>query len=110
MDLSSFILPELLILVPVLYALGYALKRNKKFTDESIPLVLCICGIILAFMYIVTTQPLNTKQALASAIFTAFTQGILAAATAVLSNQLIKQGEKFNNENLKEDYTDTDNK
>ena len=94
MDFTSFILPELLILVPVLYALGFALKNSKKFADENIPLTLGACGIVLAFVYILSTQPLTSTQAVGSAIFAALTQGVLVAATAVFSNQVIKQGQK----------------
>lgn len=97
MDFTSYILPELLILVPVLYLIGYALKQNKRIADENIPLTLCLTGVILAFLYILSTTPLNSTQAVGTAIFAAITQGILVAGAAVLGNQIIKQGEKVEN-------------
>lgn len=97
MDFTTYILPELLILVPVLYLIGYALKQNKRISDENIPLTLCLTGVVLAFLYILSTTPLNSTQAVGTAIFAAITQGILVAGAAVLGNQIIKQGEKVEN-------------
>ena len=94
MDLTNYILPELLILVPVLYAVGYALKRNGKIADESIPLILCATGIILVFLYIMSTTPLNNSQAWGNSIFASITQGILCGSAAIGINQVVKQGEK----------------
>lgn len=102
MDFTSYILPELLILVPVLYAIGYALKKNHKIADNNIPLILCGFGIFLSFLYLLSTTPLNNTQQIGMAIFAAITQGILVAAAAVLSNQIIKQSEKADEEEDKD--------
>lgn len=97
MDFTTYILPELLILVPVLYLIGYALKQNKRIQDDNIPLVLCLTGVVLSFLYILSTTPLNSTQAVGTAIFAAITQGILVAGAAVLGNQIVKQGKKAEN-------------
>lgn len=97
MDFTTYILPELLILVPVLYLIGYALKQNKRISDDNIPIALCLTGVVLTFLYILSTTPLNSTQAVGTAIFAAITQGILVAGAAVLGNQIVKQGKKAEN-------------
>lgn len=109
MDFTTYILPELLILIPVLYAIGYAIKKNAKIADENIPLILCGMGVVLSFLYILSTTPITGSQAWGAAIFAALTQGILCAAAAVLSNQVVKQGTKSlgPEEDLDDDFYDT---
>lgn len=83
---TQYINAELLILVPVLYAVGAAFKRIPKIKDEFIPLILGVIGALLALLYIHTFT--------AAAIFTALTQGVLCAAAAVYANQIYKQATK----------------
>lgn len=106
MDFTTYILPELLILAPVLYLIGYALKQNKRIQDDNIPIVLCLTGVVLAFLYILSTTPLNSTQAVGTAIFAAITQGILVAGAAVLGNQIVKQGKKAETNTYLEAVTD----
>lgn len=86
MTFEEYIKPELLILVPVLYAIGVGLKTTKLIKDGYIPAILGLCGIALSLLYVIATSGFN-----AIAVFTGITQGILAAAAAVYTNQLIKQ-------------------
>lgn len=95
MDFTSYITPELLILVPVLYAIGYALKKNQRVADNNIPLILCGIGILLALLYVLSTNPISNLQQLCTAIFVAITQGILVAAGAVFYDQVVKQSNKI---------------
>lgn len=94
MDFMTYIIPELVICVPALYFLGYVLKTSKRFEDELIPAVLVIVGVVIAFLFILSTMPLTTTQAWGSAIFSAITQGVCIAGAAVLTNQIIKQANK----------------
>ena len=87
----SYIKPELLVLVPVLYFLGAGLKKAEAFPDNRIPLVLGIAGILLAALYVAATSALDSWQAGLLAGFAAATQGILTAGCSVYVNQLIKQ-------------------
>ena len=89
MDFTSYINPELLALVPVLYFIGYALKRSK-LPSKHIPLMLMAGGIIIAAVWGLS-QYSNT---VAGTIFTSIVQGVLCAGAAVFVNQLIKQGGK----------------
>jgi hypothetical protein len=96
MDIANYIRPELLILIPVLYLLGYFIKKSNV-KDERIPLILVISGVFLAILWIMSQDSLVTSQAWGSAIFAGITQGILVAGGAVLGNQLIVQGMKETN-------------
>lgn len=95
MDFMTYIIPELAICIPALYFLGYVLKTSKRFEDELIPSVIVIVGIVVAFLFILSTMPLTTTQEWGSAIFSAITQGVCIAGATVLTNQIIKQANKF---------------
>lgn len=97
MNYQDFIRPELLILIPVLNFIGAAIKRSSA-KDEFIPLILGAVGVIFSGVYVIAVEPLNGTQAIATAIFTAFTQGVLVAGAAVYANQIYKQAEKIRNE------------
>lgn len=94
MEFTNYILAELLVLIPVLYFIGHVLKRNNRVDDANIPLLLMGFGIGLAFLYLLSTTPLETTQQWGMMIFMAIVQGVLCAASAVGFNQVVKQGEK----------------
>ena len=93
MEWQEFIKPELLILIPVLYLIGIAIKKSK-IRDNLIPLLLGACGVVLATIYVFATEPVLSTQSLLASIFTAITQGILCAGASVYINQIIKQAQK----------------
>lgn len=93
MNYHEFIKPELLVLIPVLYFIGVAIKKSKM-QDRFIPLILGAIGVLLSGIYLFTIEPIEGSQAVATAIFTAITQGVLVAAASVYTNQLIKQSQK----------------
>ena len=93
MDYLKYIKAELLILVPVLYLIGLGLKKSK-LADKWIPLTLGIAGIALSAVWVVATSPIATAQDAAAALFTALTQGILAAGASVYASQLHIQAHK----------------
>ncbi len=93
MNFQEFIKPELLILIPVLYFIGVAIKKSKV-KDNIIPFILGIVAVLLSGLYIFATDEINGTQAVATAIFTAITQGVLVAAASVYANQIIKQSQK----------------
>ena len=92
-ELMNFIRPELVILVPVLYFVGLALKKSQ-LKDKWIPALLGLCGVLLAVLYVAATSALGTYQEAAMAVFVALTQGILAAGLSVYVDQLFKQAGK----------------
>lgn len=93
MNYQDFIKPELLVLIPVLYFIGSAIKKSS-IRDTRIPFILGCIAVLLAGIYLLATEPINGVQAVATAIFTAITQGVLCAAASVYANQIIKQAEK----------------
>ena len=93
MEYQEYIKSELLVLVPVLYVIGLGLKKSK-IKDKWIPLVLGIMGIALSAVWVIATSQIANIQDVAAALFTAVTQGILAAGASVYVNQLFVQAHK----------------
>ena len=93
-NIMEYIRPELVILIPVLYFVGVGLKKSESVPDKHIPVILGVCGILLAALYVVATSALDSWQAGIMAAFVAATQGILAAGCSVYINQVGKQGGK----------------
>lgn len=95
--LSEYIKPELLILIPVLYAIGAGIKKSN-IENKHIPWMLGAVSIGLCALYILATEPLIDIQSIALAVFTAATQGVLIAAASVYVNQIIKQAKTSEHE------------
>ena len=91
--LKSFIKPELIILVPVLFIIGKAIK-NSKIKDEYIPLILGIVSIVLCSLYVYGTTDIASTKELIMSIFVVITQGVLVAGASVYADQLVKQTKK----------------
>jgi len=89
--IKDFIKPELVILIPVIYILGTALKKAPLINDNFIPLILGIVSIILCGIWSFSTTSCYSFQSILTGIFTAVTQGILTAGASVYINQLLKQ-------------------
>ena len=87
--LISTIRPELLVLVPVLYLIGTAVKKSKVLNDNIIPLLLGFIGIALSMLYVCCTADGCVK--IDDMAFSGITQGILCAGATVYINQIIKQ-------------------
>lgn len=90
----EFVKPELLILIPALYALGCALKKAGWFADRYIPAAVGTAGILLCCVWVLSTSRMVGVQEAFAAVFTAVTQGILCAGAGVYGNQLMKQHKK----------------
>lgn len=93
MDFNEFIKPELLVLIPVLYFVGIAIK-NSEIKSKWIPLILGGIGIALSTLYVFGTSDVDGANSTLIAIFTAITQGILCAGASVYVNQIVKQAKK----------------
>jgi len=88
---TDYIRAELLVLVPVLYALGAWIKASK-IDNKFIPLILGGVGIALSLLYVLPSSELSVGwRGVMLSVFTAITQGILCAAAAVYANQILKQ-------------------
>ncbi len=93
MNYQDYIRSELLALIPVLYLVGIGLKRSS-LPDKWIPLVLGAVSVALSALWVIATGEIHSGQDLASAVFTAVTQGILLAGASVYANQLYIQNKK----------------
>lgn len=93
MNFEEFIKPELLILIPVLYLIGIALKKSK-ISDAHIPLLLGTIAIILSASWVIATSDISNVREAAYAMFVSITQGVLAAGASVYFNQLYAQSKK----------------
>ena len=91
--LKSFIKPELIILVPVLYIIGKAIK-NSEVKDKFIPVILGIVAIILCSLYVYGTTDIQNSKEFVMSIFVVITQGVLVAGASVYADQLVKQTKK----------------
>ena len=90
-EIVSYINPELLVLVPVLFLVGAAIKRFGS-DDRVIPLVLGLLGMLLACLYGLATM--GAGDSVAMVLFTGLLQGIFCAAAAVYSHQCYHQYQK----------------
>lgn len=93
MDITEYIKPELLVLIPVMYLVGVAIKKSEV-KDKVIPWILGAISIVLSAIYTLATSDLNTAANIMLAVFTAITQGVLIAGASVYVNQLVVQTQK----------------
>jgi hypothetical protein len=75
---SSFILEDALVLIPVLWIIGYFLKQSNKVADWVIPWILIGLGIAGSI-------------GLMGFSVQAIIQGVLVSGASVLGHQVIKQ-------------------
>ena len=92
--LQEYIKPELLVLVPLMFGLGAALKADKRFPSANIPYTLAVAGMALAALYGAATAQLDGWQSVALAVFTAIVQGGLCALASVGLHQMYKQAKE----------------
>lgn len=92
-QITEFIKPELLVLIPVLHFIGAAIVKSSA-QNKYIPFILMAVGIFLCGLWVVATSDIKGSKDIALAIFTAFVQGILVAGGAVLVNESAKQVKK----------------
>ena len=90
MNFEDYIKPELLVLIPVLYLVGVAIKKSN-LNDRWIPIVLGAASVVLAGLYIFATTDMSGGKDAVMAVFVALTQGILTAGASVYANQIYKQ-------------------
>ena len=93
MNYQDYIKTELLILIPVLYFIGVGFKKSK-LPDKWIPVALGAGSVTLSAVWVIATSEISGIQEIASAFFTAVTQGVLVAGASVYANQLYVQAHK----------------
>lgn len=106
LDLSEYIRPELLSLIPALYLLGTGLKKAAFIRDGYIPLLLGAAGVAGAALWVFAASDISGYRDALMAVFVALTQGILCAGASVYVNQVGKQVKKQREEREVEHYKD----
>jgi hypothetical protein len=91
--LKEFIKPELIVMIPVLYLLGNALK-NSSVSNKHIPWILGAVAVVLSLLLIIATSDIATWKDALMSVFSGVTQGILCAGASVYVNQIVKQAGK----------------
>ncbi len=92
--IQMFVKPELVVLIPVLFFIGSAIKKSKV-PDAWIPYILGVISILLSLLYLVGCCSIQSWHEAAAMLFTAITQGILTAGGSVYIHQLMKQKQKL---------------
>jgi hypothetical protein len=82
----DYIKPGLLILVPVLWYIGTALKATRKIQDWAIPFILMAISIALALTYVISFEGIS-----ATGIWIGFVQGLVIAMAEGQLYQYYKQ-------------------
>lgn len=84
--IEQYISPELVVLIPVLFLVGMALKRFEGLADRYIPFALGGFAIMLAMIYEFSTVGVSW-----TAVYISMIQGILCAGASVYAHQAYKQ-------------------
>lgn len=94
-EIMNYVKPELALVSIVLYFIGMWLKRSSFIKDKYIPITLGVVGMLICGIYVASTCACDSRETTALAIFTAVTQGILAAGLSNYVNQIFKQANKL---------------
>ena len=89
MDFTTYIKPELVILIGVLFAIGAGAKKTEAIKDKYIPVLLGTVGVVLAALWVAATTAIHDAQSALMAVFVGLTQGILCAAASVYADQVV---------------------
>lgn len=91
MEIMDYVKPELLIVALVLYFIETWLKQSNLVKRKYIPLLSGGIGIVICAVYVISVCECKSFKALAAAVFTAFTQGVLVAGLSTYVSLIIKQ-------------------
>jgi len=94
-DYTTYIKPELLILIPALYFFTEIVKSSFKLDHHRIPLIIGIASVFLSSVWVLTESDIAHYRDVLMAVFIAIVQGLLCAAeAAVYFYQVYKQNRK----------------
>ena len=90
MDMTEYIYPELIFIVPFLNVTGWWIKHKTSVKNKYIPLILGVLATGLSTFYICSSMNKSIWESLCGGTV----QGMFMAATAVYANQLAKTSEE----------------
>ncbi len=70
----DYIDPQLVILVPMLWGIGMAVKKSS-IENRFIPAVLLVCAWAVVTLHLMSTKPVLDSRSVSAVIFAAVTQG-----------------------------------
>lgn len=88
-EITNMIQPELLVIIPILYAIGCFLKNRTKVSNRLIPLLVTAVAILMAIIFTTAKEGISQRT-----ILNGIWQGILCAAAAVYTHQMYKQAKE----------------
>lgn len=88
--IKEYIDPQLLIILPMLWGIGMALKKSPVKNDY-IPLILLVCSCLVAMLYLSGVKQAWTFRQVRALIFAGITQGsIIWLAAWMMYEKLLK--------------------
>lgn len=85
-DVSEYIMPELLVMIPVLYIIATMIKHSEIVESKRIPIILGVLGVTFALGYMIAMHGVTGSNVMFGVM-----QGILCAGATVYTHQLYKQ-------------------
>jgi uncharacterized membrane protein len=90
MDMTEYIYPQLLFIIPFLNLTGWWIKHKTNVANKLIPLILGAVAVLLSTLYIHASMQTSVVESVGAGII----QGVFLAATAVYANQITKTGKE----------------
>lgn len=94
-EFLKYMLPDLVVLIILCYFMGKWIKGLKKIDNAWIPFINTALAITLSAIQLLSKNPVSTYQEVATLLFTAITQGVLASGGATLYYEGKKQAKKL---------------
>ena len=109
MTVYDALVPELSVLIPLLWLCGRGLKKSR-FPDEFIPVTLGGLGILFTGLYLLSQGVPTDLAGLSDWLYKSFTQGLISASGSVYAQNIIKQSGLWDSKNETDGKTETKGK
>ena len=109
MTVYDALVPELSVLIPLLWLCGRGLKKSR-FPDEFIPVTLGGLGILFTGLYLLSQGVPTDLAGLSDWLYKSFTQGLISASGSVYAQNIIKQSGRWDGKTQTDRKTQTDGK
>lgn len=92
--IQEYIDPQLIILVPMLWGIGMAVKKSS-LQNRFIPFILLVCSCFVVMLHLFSAKVVLDSMAVSACIFAAVTQGSVIWLCAWLGyEKLLKGGDQ----------------
>lgn len=109
MTVYDALVPELSVLIPLLWLCGRGLKKSR-FPDEFIPVTLGGLGILFTGLYLLSQGIPTDLAGLSDWLYKSFTQGLISASGSVYAQNIIKQSGLWDGKTQTDDKTQANGK